>query len=232
MALVRFGGGISQMSGSIGGTCFARNAAGSYARARTKPVNPQTSIQEKIRAVVAYLTDRWLETVTPTQRAAWSDYALAVSVKNRIGDPIHISGFNHYIRSNAALLYADATVVDEAPTEFSLPEHDPTASFTASEATQNLSVSYNDSADWCKEVGGYMFVRMSRPQNPTRNFFAGPYLYAGDIAGMVEPLQSPQDIVSPTPIVAGHRLWLSCRIARADGRLSESFQVGPTLAGA
>jgi len=232
MALVKFGGGITQMSGSIGGTCFARNASGNYARSRTTPVNPQTKIQEKIRAVVAYLTDRWLETLTPTQRAAWGDYAAAVAMKNRIGESIHLSGFNHYVRSNAALLYAGATVVDDAPTEFSLPDHDPTAAFTASEATQKLSVSFNDGADWCSEDGGYMFLRMSRPQNPTRNFFAGPYLYADGMAGAVVPITSPQVINAPTPIAEGHRLWLSCRIARADGRLSESFQVGPTLAGA
>lgn len=232
MALVRFGAGIVQMSGSIAGTTFARNASGNYARSRTKPVNPASAPQEQIRAVVAYLTDRWLETVTTSQRAAWGDYALAVAMKNRLGESIHLSGFNHYIRSNSAIIYAGATVVDAAPIELSLPDQDTTISFTASEATQNLSVTFDASAAWAAEVGGYMFIRMGRPQNPTRNFFAGPYLYADKIDGAVLPPTSPATITAPTTISAGHRLWIAARIARADGRISEIFHAGPTLVGA
>jgi len=232
MALVKFGAGVVQMSGSIGGTTFARNSSGNYARARTTPVNPQSTRQEKIRAVIAYLTDRWLETVTALQRAAWGDYALAVAMKNRLGESIHLSGFNHYIRSNAALLYGDYAVVDAAPVILALPDQDPTLAFTASEATQDLSIVFDDAAAWAAEVGGYMFVRMSRPQNPTRNFFAGPYLFADALEGAVVPLTSPHDVAAPTPIVEGHRLWIACRIVRADGRLSEVFHAGPTDAAA
>lgn len=230
MALVKFGAGVVQMSGSIGGTTFARNSSGNYARARTTPVNPQSSTQEKVRAVMAYLTDRWLETVTALQRAAWGDYALAVAMKNRLGESIHISGFNHYIRSNAPRLYADQAVIDAGPTTPSLPDHDPTLSFVADEAGQELTVTFDDGADWDAEVGGFMFVRMGRPQNPTRNFFAGPFMHAGIITGAVIPETSPATIACPTPIVEGHHIWLSARIARADGRLSQAFQVGPTLA--
>lgn len=227
MALVKYGGGIVQMTGSIAGTTFARNRSGNYARARTTPVNPSSAPQEKIRAVIAYLTDRWLETVTPAQRSAWGDYASAVAMKNRLGESINLSGFNHYIRSNSGLLYADQAIVDAAPTTMSIPDQDPTLACAASEATQQLSVTFDALAAWASEVGGFMFVRMSRPQNPTRNFFAGPYLYAGAIEGEVIPPTSPETITCPTPIVEGHRLWIAARIARADGRLSEVFHAGP-----
>lgn len=232
MALVKFGAGVVQMTGSIGGTTFARNKSGNIARARTTGVNPATAPQEKIRAVMAYLTDRWLETVTALQREAWGNYAAAVAMKNRLGETIKLSGFNHYIRSNAALLYADKTVVDASPTTLSIPDHDPTLSFSVSEATQNIEVTFDEGMAWAIEDNGFMFLRMSRPQNPTRNFFGGPYIYAGPIDGAVSPPTSPETITAPTPVVAGHRLWLSARIARADGRLSEPFVVGPTLVGA
>ncbi|MEA1958203.1 MAG: hypothetical protein U9N44_00805 [Chloroflexota bacterium] len=232
MALVQYGAGVIQMSGSIAGTTFAHNRSGNYARARTKPVNPASAIQEKIRAVIAYLTDRWLETVTADQRAAWGDYARAVGMKNRLGIDINLSGFNHYIRSNAARLYADQAIVDAAPTTMALPEHDPTLAFSCSEASQELEVAFDDTAAWAAEVGGFMFIRMARPQSPTRNFFAGPYLFADTIVGDTTPVTSPATIAVPTPVAEGHRLWLSARIARADGRLSESFAVGPTDAAA
>jgi len=230
MALVKYGAGILQMSGSIGGTTFFRNSSGNCARARTTPVNPASAIQEKIRSCIAYLTDRWLETVTIAQRAAWGDYGSAVTRKNRLGDDTKNSGFNHYIRSNAARLYADQAVVDAAPTTMSVPAMDPTISFVADEAGQELTITFDDAMSWAGEDGGFMFIRMSRPQNPTRNFFAGPYLYAGPLVGAVIPLESPQVIACPTPIVEGHNIWLSSRISRADGRLSEPFAVGPTPA--
>lgn len=220
------------MSGSIAGTCFARNSYGNYARARTKPVNPASAPQEKARAVVAYLTDRWLEVVIDAQRIAWGDYARAVAMKNRLGESIKLSGFNHYIRSNAPLLYDAKDVVDDAPTELSIPDHDTTLAFSASQATQILSVTFDATALWAAEVGGFMFIRMSRPQNPTRNFCAGPYLFADSIDGAAVPPTSPATIAAPTTISAGHRLWIVARIARADGRLSEMFQAGPTLVGA
>ncbi len=232
MALIKFGGGVVQMSGSIGGTTFSRNSSGNIARARTTPVNPQSARQEKIRAIMAYLSDRWLETVTALQRAAWGDYALAVAMKNRLGETTHNTGMNHYIRSNAPLLQIDESPVDDAPTILALPDQDPTVSFTASEATQNLSVIFDDTAAWDAEVGGFMHIRMSRPQNPTRNFFGGPYLYADSIVGAVVPETSPATIAAPTPIVEGHRLWIKYRIQRADARLSEAAQVGPTDVGA
>jgi len=228
MALVKFGAGVVQMSGSIAGTTFARNSSGNYARARTTPVNPASAVQEKVRAVMAYLTDRWLETVTALERAAWGDYALAVAMKNRLGESIHLSGFNHYIRSNSALLYADLAVIDTAPTILALPDQDPTLAFAASEASQQLSVTFDDASGWANEVGGYMFIRMGRPQNPTRYFFSGPYLYADAIVGAASPPSSPAAIAVPTPIVEGHRLWIAARLIRADGRLSEIMTAGPT----
>lgn len=228
MALVQFGAGVVQMSGSIGGTTFARGPSGNYARARTVGVNPATAPQEKIRAVMAYLTDRWLETVTPAQRASWGDYALAVAMKNRLGQSIKLNAMNHYLRSNSVLLYGDKTVIDAAPTILALPDQDPTLSFSVSEATQLMTIVFDDTAGWAGEDDGFLFVRMGRPQNPTRTFFAGPHIYAGALDGEAAPISSPLTLAVPTPVVEGHRLWIAARIARADGRVSEIMSAGPT----
>lgn len=229
MALVKFGAGVVQMSGSIAGTTFARNASGNYARSRTTPVNTSTPLQEKIRAVVAYLTDRWLETVTTAERAAWGDYGSAVTMKNRLSDSIKLSGFNHYLRSNSARLYAGKSVIDAAPAIFSLPEQDPTLAFTASAATQNMSIVFANTHTWATAAGGFLFIRMSRPQSPTRNFFRSPLLYAGAIVGDATPPTSPQTMAVTTPIAVGQKLWIKARASLVDGRLSEIMSAGPTL---
>jgi len=80
MALVKFGGGVVGMSGSIAGTTFARNRSGSYARAKTKPINPNTTLQNLVRATFAMLSARWAQTLTEAQRTAWNLYASSVSV--------------------------------------------------------------------------------------------------------------------------------------------------------
>jgi len=100
MALVKYGGGIIQMSGSIAGNTYARNRYGNYARARTKPVNPNSAQQQVIRGAMQELTTRWAQTLTALQRAAWNLYGTNVAMLNKLGETIKLSGFNHYLRSN------------------------------------------------------------------------------------------------------------------------------------
>jgi len=67
MALIKFGAGIVQMSGSIAGDVHARNRFGNYVRPRTKPVNPHSIRQEAARAVVSYLAEYWHGNLTDVQ---------------------------------------------------------------------------------------------------------------------------------------------------------------------
>ncbi len=112
MALVKFGGGVVGMAGSIAGNTFARNRSGSYVRAKTKPINPRSSAQSLARTTLATLTYRWSQILTAAQRTAWNLYASSVAMKNKLGETIFLSGFNHYIRSNAFLMARGETVVD------------------------------------------------------------------------------------------------------------------------
>lgn len=233
MALIRYGGGIVQMSGSIAGNVYARNRYGNYARARTVPTNPATQRQETIRAIVAELAERWADTLTAAQRTAWNLYGSSVNMKNRLGETVLLSGYNHYIRSNSVILQIGETIVDDGPTIFELPEQDPTFAFTGSEATQTLTFTFNTALSWANEVGGFMVKYQGKPQNAQRNFFGGPYRLIGTIDGAATPPSSP-DAETPIPyvITEGQAQWCYARILRADGRLSEKFVAGPTLVGA
>lgn len=221
MALVKFGGGIVQMLGSIGGTVFARNSSGNYARAKTMPINPDTIYQQNARSAITVLVERWRETLTDSQRAAWATYAAAVAMTNRLGEVIHLSGFNHYIRSNALLAQDGQTIVDAGPTELAIPAMDPTFAVTGSEATQLISIAFDDTFEWLDEDGGFMWVSQGVPQNITRNFFAGPYRFMDSIDGdSVTPPTTPDTMTAPFALVEGQKVWCRARIQRADGRLS------------
>lgn len=81
MALVKYGAGIIQMSGSIAGNVHARNRFGNYVRPRTKPVNPNSIRQEAARAIVSYLAEYWHQDLDDVQRNLWDVYAAAVAMK-------------------------------------------------------------------------------------------------------------------------------------------------------
>lgn len=224
MALVKFGGGVVQMSGKIAGNVFARNSGGNYVRGWTKPVNPNSPAQQAVRSALSLLMVRWKETLTAAERIAWETYAAAVKVPNRFGEMINVSGVNMYIRSNTYLTRSGDTVVDAGPTTLTLPGQDPTFSIAASAATQLITVTFDDGLAWANIDDGFMHLFMGRPQNETRNFFAGPYRYGDTFDGDTAiPLASPQTFTAPFTIIENQKIWVAAVIQEPDARVSSRF---------
>jgi hypothetical protein len=224
MALIKFGGGVVGMAGSIAGTTFARNASGSYARGRTKPINRNTGSQQIARDALSALVSRWNDHLTPTERTSWQTYAQNVAMKNRLGESIFLSGMAHFIRSCSNNLQNGNVFVDTAPTTFTLGEKDTTLAASASKATQLVSIAYDVAAGWAKEANGMMYLYMGPPQNLTVNFYAGPWKKLGEMGGSAgPPLISPKTFAPPFAIAEGQKLFIYARVIRADGRTSEKF---------
>ena len=224
MALVKYGGGIVQMSGSLAGNTFARNRSGNYVRARTKPVNPSTTNQVLVRAIMQTLTARWSQTLTAGQRTAWNLYASSVTMTNKLGESINLSGFNHYIRSNHWFARMGRTLVDDGPVIFELPETDPTISIAGSEVTQIVTMTFDDALPWCSEDDAMLVILQGDPQNPQINFFDGPWRgRSAKVGASGVPVTSPQEYASITVISELQRFWSKFRVLRADGRLSNPF---------
>jgi len=225
MALIKFGGGIIQMAGSIAGNTYARNRYGNYARARTKPTNPNTARQQGIRASLAELTDRWAQTLTANQRTAWNLYGSNVAMKNRLGETVNLTGFNHYIRSNVIRNRIGLGVIDDGPVVFEIPAQDPAFAITASEATQEISFAYDAGMDWADENGAWLVLYNGQPQNAQRNFFAGPWRYCSVVEGVNgAPPASPKVATATFAIAELQHIWAYARIIRADGRMSDVFR--------
>jgi len=225
MSLVKYGGGITQMSGSIGGTVFARNRFGNYCRSRTKPTNPQTQLQTNVREAVQQLSTRWAQTLIAAKRTAWNLYGNSVAMKNKLGETIYLTGMNHYLRSNSFRQIIGLPIVDDGPTIFELPEADSKFAITASEATQEISYTFDTGLAWGTEVGGWMLLYQGSPQNPQRNFFNGPWRFNAALEGTaMGPGTSPRAIAVKFAIAQDQRQWAYARIARADGRISEVFR--------
>jgi hypothetical protein len=168
------------------------------------------------------LSDRWSNTLTAAQRTAWGLYGSNVAMKNKLGQTIHLPGYNHYHRSNSFLSQYGITIIDAAPVIFELPAKDPLLAITASEATQQYTVTFDDGLAWAGEDDAYMTVLCGAPQNAQRNTFDGPYKGIRYLSGNTAvPLVSPLPVGALHTITEGQHLWIEARILRADGRLSE-----------
>jgi len=223
MALIKFGGGIVQASGSIAGTVHARNRFGNYTRPRTKPVNPRSSKQVVIREAIGLLTQKWHDVLSDAQRTAWNTYAAAVAMKNRLGEVIYITGFNHYCRVNVVRIQCGQSQCPNGPTVLSLPEKDPSFHITASAATQKITVTWDDTLPWGDIPASVMQVEMGVPQLKTRNFFNGPWKFVGSIPGNQT---SPTEMTAPMTLIQNQKIWCYGRVSTGptDSRLSEPFR--------
>ena len=221
MAVIRFPEG-QQRSGSTGATVYSHNRYGAYIRARSIPVNPNTDRQVASRNRMRALSIAWQNTLTQAQRDAWEVYAANVTWKNALGDSVHITGLNHYVRSNAAVLAASLTRVDAAPTVFTIAAAEDALVPTASEATQDVTVAFDTGAPWCSEDGAAQLIYQGIPKNAAIKFFGGPYRLLGIILGdSVAPPAAPEVLSAVFPFAEANRLWIRSRILRADGRLSD-----------
>jgi len=223
------GGGIAAASGSIGGMTFSRNRGGPYVRLRAVPVNPNTAWQQKVRSLVATLTSYWLNGLNEDQRAAWDTYASNVHLPNALGSDRNVGGLAMFVRSNVSRLQADPVQlpqVDDAPVIFNLGDYTLPTLGNASEAGQTGDVTFDNTDDWAGEGDAAMLVYGSRAQNPSINYFKGPYRYADLIPGdAVTPPTSPHSVTWPFPFVETQRLFLFGRVTRGDGRLSSPFRL-------
>lgn len=211
-------------SGKIKGIVASHNKGGQYFRGLTIPTNPNTARQQAVRNAMSALSTAWVQTLTSSQRAGWQAYADNISWTNALGDTIQISGINAYVGCNTPRLQGSAARVDTAPTVFDRGNFTlPVATITAASAT--LSLAFTNSDAWANEVGGYLFVYASKPQNASIGSFSGPYQFLGKVSGAGTPPTSPASFTMPQvagPV--GSKVFLRFVTSRADGRLSPTFR--------
>ena len=215
---------IASASGSAGGLTASRNRFGMYFRARAVPVNPNTTFQQSVRALLATFATRW-GTITVTQRDAWDVYATNTTVVNKLGQSVTLTGFMQYVRSNTARVQAGLTVVDDAPTVFGLPTFAPVVcGFAAPAGVPSMQLFFDDAEAWANEDGGALMFSASRPFSPTINFFAGPFRFWDVVlgSGTVSPTSPIVFSDPPFPFAITQKMACHARVCRADGRLSSA----------
>lgn len=215
----------TDLSGSLGGIVASHNRGGPYFRNRAIPTNPATPEQVVLRTAMTVLVAAWNDDLTPAQRTNWETYAANVPLTNRIGESRNVTGQNMYVRGNIVAIQTGIPRQDVAPTIFNLGSFTEPVVVDANDGTQDVGISFTNTDDWANEDDSAMIVNIGRPQNPSINFFKGPYRFAARIDGdAITPPTSPQRIPVPFPITIGQKVFVQARVCRADGRLSGIFR--------
>lgn len=177
---------LAQISGSINGTTFAHNQGGAYARNRSMVSNPRTDRQEQVRTAMTSLSKMWGASLTEAQRADWRAYGGAVSVVNRVGDTIQLSGIAAFNRVNLFRVGTLGESVTMDPP--ALPGTGSGDTIPALISTAFTNDATQITADITTSVAAtdYGFVVWySAPLSPGVRFYRGPY--AGFVLGTGGP---------------------------------------------
>lgn len=225
---------LTQASGSVGGLTFSHNSAGMYTRARAIPTNPNSAGQVAVRMYFDQAIQMWTDTLTEAQRQNWRDYAANTPVTNKLGDTVNLSGQNMYIRTVIAALrggldiegdYANFTV---APTTFNTGDPGTLSFLTFSAGTDTAVITIAGAPAWAADDLGVIFLQSSLPQNPSVNFYRGPFRgvtsTTGDSGTPITVASIVTDaLVPPIDFAAGQKAFLRARVLQSDGRLSTPF---------
>jgi hypothetical protein len=137
MALVKYGNGVTAMSGKIAGNVAARNKAGAYMRAWAKPTSTPTIKQSQNRARFGNQSALW-GSLDPTGRAAWNAAAPGTQLLNRLGDPYVPTGRQLCLSSNNQLVAAQEDQIPGVPADFTPPEISPDLAIIATISAEVL----------------------------------------------------------------------------------------------
>lgn len=217
-ALVKLGPVVAGISGSIGGTTFARNRGGSYARNRTVPINPSTSRQNAVRALMGNLAQVWTNTLNDVQRAAWELYAANVTVNNKLGEARNLTGQNMFIRANSLLIQCGEARVDDGPTNFTVgPTITPT--FNIVPASDEIGITDLGTYDPDTDGAVNIFVSMGTPQNGGVQFFRSPFTLQQALNIPNTAALPVADAAAPYPFEAGQAIFIRTAVVTPDGRV-------------
>ena len=220
MANILFGGGITDMRGSIGGTCFSRGAGGAIARARVKPVNPRSVLQNSRRARMAFLGAEWSATLTEQEREDWRAYAAGTTWTNKLGQTIQINGLAAFVRLNALALLYSSTVITAAPTAMG-HAGGVTLSFTAESDTSKLQLAEPGGAFDKSVDGHFLMIFMGLPTEAGRLATPKGFRYVSHVAGNSgAPPAFPLELSAAYTMAEDQRVTIRAMFKDEDNRIS------------
>lgn len=216
MALIQAPYGTSQIKGSVGSKTFQQTRAGLILRERTTPVNPNTPLQNTIRSALTFVSNAWVNTLTPAQRTAWDDYAALTPLPNKFGELKNVGGRQMFIRCNNIRQALTQPVVSDAP---GTPGVEADTDYVLSgDTTNGVEV---QSLVTPVPTGGFVTFLISPGVSQARNYHDAPYSFAL-FADDAQPF--PSTLKAAALVSIGQRYFVRSRTYNANGKVSSNVQ--------
>lgn len=199
-----------------------------YTRAKAVPTNPNTPRQQAVRQALGQMAVAW-NALSSAERADWNIYASNVPMVDRLGETMHLSGQQHFIRSNVPRIQAGLDFVTQAPNIFNLGDIGNFGVVSVDTGTEEINLQWDGGDAWASTVGSAILVYLGRPQNAGVSYFKGPYRFCGAIPGALVPEVSPRAVdYTPSGFVLNVAQIVSVRLVltQADGRLTNPTEFG------
>lgn len=116
MGLVKFGVGVSEISGAVGGVVFSKNHAGCILRTNKQPIKSKKINTISSQNKFGYLTNYYKTQLSSAEKTAWIDYANATPLTNRLSETYYMTGLQAFMRCNIPLYGSSWAIIDAAPT--------------------------------------------------------------------------------------------------------------------
>jgi hypothetical protein len=223
MALIRFGGGITDARGSHAGNTFSRNKAGPHVKARVKGTNPGGNTQRTRQSLTSGLNSVW-RSLSDANRMTWENYAATHPTLNKIGNTQLLSGHNWFMKLNNQQPDGFAVPFTTAPVSDNVDL--PSALLLTVDATVTHTITIEIV---CSSVytphDMYLFV--SPPMSPGRAFISSQLRFLGLFL-----TNTPVNITlawtnrfGTLPTVAGYRIFARAAVmTESNGILSAFLQ--------
>lgn len=167
MALIVFGGGVTNIVGSHSGNTFSKNKGGSYMKKKPHGTNPATTAQVMNRNLISNMSKAFSFTLSDAERAAWRTFAATYPVINKLGNSTFLSAQQIFSKLNCPVVFQGGTMATTPPISTAI--NTPTSLVVT--ATSGGAGSVTIASTATGSSGSEMLVVYSSPPlNPGKNF--------------------------------------------------------------
>lgn len=216
MAKIKFSALVSEMRNKLNGSVMSKNRYGNYVRNKVTPVNPQTSFQQNVRALLSSLSSAWTG-LTEAQRNGWRALAQAIPFTDIFGDQKFLDGKAMYIKLNSNLVNAGEAAVSAAPAQVAIPEF--AIDDLVAEETDGSLVTLDAAFNPAVIPAGFVIAIYATPGvKPGVNFVKNLYRFIGTVdalaAGEADLLEMWNDRFGG--VIPGQRIFVRAALISTD----------------
>lgn len=118
MPQIKLSQGFSDIKGKSNGSVFSENRQGKYFRNNKIGGGVRSPLWDKQKNIMHVCASHW-RTLSINEQEAWIDYASTITVKNKVGDDVNLSGFNQFVSVNAQRLKRKLDIMPLPPSSYS-----------------------------------------------------------------------------------------------------------------